>query len=142
MIGLILTFLVVLSGAWSPHFRRLPTRQHQHARRLEARQSQQFWVNDGPLTRETAPLAVVMAQLQAIREHDLPHAYSLFSRARRLAIEESAKRDMREQNVPSERVYARLEEMVSAPTSSPGAHLFRVAVLCALIAPPRCSRRS
>lgn len=47
-------------------------------------------------TRETPPRDVLAAQLTALRDADLERIYGLFSRARRLAINESAAKDARQ----------------------------------------------
>ena len=44
-------------------------------------------------TPETTPLEVVERQLRALQAADLPATFRLFSRARRLALEDGARRD-------------------------------------------------
>ena len=48
-------------------------------------------------TPDTPPLEVVQRQLEALRAADLGATFRLFSRARRLALEDCARRDVREQ---------------------------------------------
>ncbi|KAL1530163.1 hypothetical protein AB1Y20_001079 [Prymnesium parvum] len=63
-------------------------------------------------TPQTQPAEVVLAQLKALRKANIPQTYHLFSRARRLEIDEGARRDMREKVRP-ERAYAVLVEMLT-----------------------------
>jgi hypothetical protein len=60
----------------------------------------------------TPPADVLVAQLKALRTRDLPQTFRLFSRARRLAIEEGTRRDMRESNLEPDRVYAAMLGML------------------------------
>ena len=52
-------------------------------------------------TAATKPAAVMVAQLRALRDGDIPKTYELFSRARKLQLEESSRRDMRERTNPA-----------------------------------------
>jgi len=64
-------------------------------------------------TPATTPEEVLMAQLAALRAGDIASVFRLFSRARRLGIEEGARRDVREFNVEPSRLYGALEEMLA-----------------------------
>mmetsp|Transcript_11987 Transcript_11987/g.22460 ORF Transcript_11987/g.22460 Transcript_11987/m.22460 type:complete len:528 (+) Transcript_11987:60-1643(+) len=57
---------------------------------------------------DTSPKEVVVAQLEALRRGDIQRVFKLFSRARRLAIEEGVRIDERERNLPPERVHSAL----------------------------------
>ena len=63
---------------------------------------------------ETPPSEVLTAQLDALKGGDIPRVFKLFSRARRLAIEENSRRDVREFNVNPERVHAEVASMLVA----------------------------
>lgn len=63
-------------------------------------------------TPRTQPVEVVEAQLCALQSVNIPRTFQLFSRARRLEIEEVTRRDMREKVRP-ERVYSTLVEMLT-----------------------------
>ena len=54
-------------------------------------------------TPDTPPLEVVQRQLDALRAADLGATFRLFSRARRLALEDCARRDVREQRPTQQR---------------------------------------
>lgn len=69
-------------------------------------------------TRATPPADVLTAQLAALRAGDMAAAFQLFSRARRLAIRDGARRDVREFNVKQEDVYVALALMLTQ--SCPG----------------------
>ena len=107
-----LAAIAVSSHAWVQS-----TSSALHARRLSARGGQQQLIESPQFpTVDTRPVDVVRAQLEALRTCELPRVFALFSRARRLLITESAKRDMRESGVPRERLLARLEEMLDGDT--------------------------
>ena len=61
----------------------------------------------------TTPLEVVEAQLAALRAGDMATVFRLFSRARRLAIQDGARRDVREFNLKEGAVYAALAGMLT-----------------------------
>ena len=63
-------------------------------------------------TADTPPSAVLAAQLEALRAGSVPRTFSLFSRARRLQIEEAARRDVREFTVQPERVHTYLSTLL------------------------------
>lgn len=69
-------------------------------------------------TRSTPPLEVMNAQLEALQRGDMAGVFRLFSHARRLAIEDGARRDVREFNVQEGAVYAALASMLAS--SCPG----------------------
>ena len=60
-------------------------------------------------SRATPPAHVVSAQLDALRRNDIAKTYDLFSRARRLAIDEAARGDARHYEVSREVVLQKLE---------------------------------
>ena len=62
---------------------------------------------------ETTPAEMLTAMLDALRAGDLPHIFRLLSRAKRLQIEEVARRDAREPTPPAERVNAALATMLT-----------------------------
>ena len=53
-------------------------------------------------TPATHPMEVTLAQLNALRTRNMPRTFGLFSRARRLQIEDDARRDMREKIGPED----------------------------------------
>ena len=57
-------------------------------------------------SRATPPGDVVVAQLDALRRNDVARTYELFSRARRLAIDEAARGDARHYEVSREVAWA------------------------------------
>ena len=63
-------------------------------------------------SRTTHPMEVAQAELSALRAADLPEAYRLLSRARRLAIDEAARRDVREFHLKPELAHAALGEIL------------------------------
>ena len=60
-------------------------------------------------SRATPPVDVVVAQLDALRQNDVARTFELFSRARRLAIEEAARSDARHFQVKRQVVLEKLE---------------------------------
>ena len=92
-----LAAIAVSSHAWVQS-----TSSALHARRLSARGGQQQLIESPQFpTVDTRPVDVVRAQLEALRTCELPRVFALFSRARRLLITESAKRDMRTSGTPA-----------------------------------------
>ena len=69
-------------------------------------------------SRATPPADVVAAQLDALRRNDVARTYELFSRARRLAIDEAARGDARHYEVSREVVLEKLE--IALRESCPG----------------------
>ena len=69
-------------------------------------------------SRATPPADVVVAQLDALRRNDVARTYELFSRARRLAIDEAARGDARHYEVSREVVLQKLE--IALRESCPG----------------------
>lgn len=83
---------------------------------------------------ETPPAEVVAAQLDALRLEDIPRAYSLCSRARRLAIQDSARRDVRESNLAPEREHELFREILAH--GCPGLVGHRAAEIVASLSDP------
>ena len=69
-------------------------------------------------SRATPPAHVVSAQLDALRRNDIAKTYELFSRARRLAIDEAARGDARHYEVSREVVLQKLA--IALRESCPG----------------------
>ena len=69
-------------------------------------------------SRATPPADVVVAQLDALRRNDIAKTYELFSRARRLAIDEAARGDARHYEVSREVVLEKLA--IALRESCPG----------------------
>jgi len=61
---------------------------------------------------ETTPAEMLTTMLDALRSGDMPHIFSLLSRAKRYQIEEAARRDAREAHPPAERMHAMLATML------------------------------
>jgi len=57
-------------------------------------------------TQATTPADVLNAQLFAFQASNMTQTYGLFSRSRRLFIEESTRRDVRESHIPQNRINA------------------------------------
>ena len=75
-------------------------------------------------SRTTHPMEVAQAELSALRAADLPEAYRLLSRARRLAIDEAARRDVREFHLKPELAHAALGEILKR--DAPGLSLIHI----------------
>ena len=69
-------------------------------------------------SRATPPAEVVVGQLDALRRNDIAKTYELFSRARRLAIDEAARGDARHYEVSREVVLEKLA--IALRESCPG----------------------
>lgn len=69
-------------------------------------------------TPEVHPVEVTMAHLAALRRRDADNVFKLFSRAQRLAIEDSVRRDVREKRPPPEKLHDTVIDMLE--DSCPG----------------------
>lgn len=63
-------------------------------------------------TSSTTPSEVLEAQLCALQDNDLMMTYQLFSRARRLVIDDAARIDMRQTNLPKERIVGVVQQLL------------------------------
>lgn len=63
-------------------------------------------------TQTTTPTEVLRAQLSAFQASNMTQIYDLFSRSRRLSIQDSARRDVREFHIPQSRIHASLRTIL------------------------------
>lgn len=94
--------LVVVVGFGASNFASNPNKDNQSTSWSASSPQTQF------PTQTTTPTEVLHAQLSAFQASNMTQIYDLFSRSRRLSIQDSTRRDVREFHIPQNRIHASL----------------------------------